>query len=294
MNLKKAISQYLDYYLQVERGMPDNTLAAYKNDLNLFYNIIGNKNINHLHDTDFTKFLSQSTGARSTLHRRKATLNGFIKFLNKRLKCNIEFRFESTRQCYADTVPHYLTLYQGQKFFQSIDTKAFPGIRDYAIFITLLATGCRVSTLINIKLSDIDYKHKHVKIKGKGSKERLIPLDDTTIKSILSWILFRTGNFKQKSEYIFTNKTGAKISRESIFLITKKYQKKAGLDISISPHSFRHTFGTWLIHSGANLKDIQSLMGHRTIDSTQIYLHTDAKHLRAAIQKHPLHALLQT
>jgi len=162
------------------------------------------------------------------------------------------------------------------------------GHRNLTIIEMLYGSGLRVSELINTKLSDIYFYEKYMKIIGKGSKQRLVPLSDKTIEQINFWLQERNSiQIKSKNEdFLFLNKHGTKMSRIAVFNIIKKFVKDTGITKRISPHTFRHSFATHMLEGGANLRAIQQLLGHSSIITTEIYTHLSMDFLREEIINH--------
>ena len=180
-------------------------------------------------------------------------------------------------------LPVYLINSELQKLFSAPDQTNIMGIRDFAILTMLSFTGIRLNELVNITLKDLDLERETLKVWGKGSKERLVPLNRIVINSIKVYLERRPIS---DSEAIFLNKFGTRLSGRSVENIVKKYVRLAGINKSkISPHKLRHTFATLLHMKEVDIIEIQKLLGHASITSTQIYTHTNPEKLKRAVDK---------
>ena len=175
---------------------------------------------------------------------------------------------------------------------QSVDLSDPLGERNKAILETLYACGLRVSELTNLQLSDLHFNQDIIFVTGKGDKQRMIPIGDSAQKQLLTYIRqcrIHTTPHKEAENIVFLNQRGGKMSRQMVFLIVKKQVEKAGIHKKVSPHTFRHSFATHLVRHGADLRAVQELLGHVSINTTEIYTHMDDTDLRETILKfHPL------
>ena len=171
----------------------------------------------------------------------------------------------------------------------SIEDETPLGMRNRAIFEFLYATGARISEAVNLKLNDIITSEKLIRIKGKGNKERLVPIFDYAYDKLINYI--KNGRIyflknENRNSFVFLNRYGNKISRIGVWKTLKKIKVESGLDIDVSPHTFRHSFATHLLEGGANLRIIQELLGHKSINTTQIYVNIDVRYL---IEEHRMY-----
>ena len=268
----ELISKYLDY-LKYERKLSDNTLNSYKENLFVFNNELNNKNLNNITSDDIKKFLKKESDKSSKTKAHYITvLNNFYTFL---IKENIikENPLETIKQPKIDKkLPDYLTIEEVDKLLNINLCDAYD-YRNKAMLETLYGTGIRVSELINIKLSDIDFVECFIRINGKGSKERIVPFNDVCKNYLEKYINeYRNELLKNKdSEYVFINNLSSKISRQGFFKILKRICLKQGISKNVSPHLLRHSFATHLLNNGADLRIIQELLGHSDLSTTQIY-----------------------
>ena len=170
----------------------------------------------------------------------------------------------------------------------SIDRSKWEGQRNRAIIEVLFSCGLRVSELVNLKLSDLFIKERYVRVLGKGSKERLVPISPQAIKELDLWFMDR--NLMKikpgEEDYVFLNRRGAHLTRTMILIMIKQQAQEAGIQKTISPHTLRHSFATALLEGGADLRAIQAMLGHETIGTTEIYTHIDMTTLRQEILEH--------
>jgi integrase/recombinase XerD len=188
-------------------------------------------------------------------------------------------------------LPEILSVEEIDTIINAVDTKKPEGQRNKAILETLYSCGLRVSELIDLKISNLFFESGFVKIEGKGSKERLVPISTKAIKEINLYLSEYRRNLKVHTDHediLFLNRRGKKLSRVMIFTIIKNITKKLGFEKNISPHTFRHSFATHLIDGGANLRAVQEMLGHESIITTEIYTHLDKEYLKnTIIQYHP-------
>ena len=185
-------------------------------------------------------------------------------------------------------IPEVLTIEEIDRIISTVDMEKKEGQRNRAILETLYSCGLRVSELCNLKISDLYFEEGFIKVEGKGSKQRLVPISPRAIKEIKYWFADRNlGKIKKGYEdYVFLARWGNRISRIMVFHMIKELAEKAGITKNISPHTFRHSFATHLLEGGANLRAIQCMLGHESIATTEIYTHIDRNMLRSEIIEH--------
>jgi integrase/recombinase XerD len=188
----------------------------------------------------------------------------------------------------GDHLPEVLSLEEVDRLEASIDLSKWEGHRNRAIIEVLFSCGLRVSELVNLKLSDLYIEEEFVKVLGKGSKERLVPISKKAIRELDFWFDGRSHmNIKPGEEdYVFLNRRGAHLTRTMILIMIKHQAEVAGIQKTISPHTLRHSFATALLEGGADLRVIQALLGHESIGTTEIYTHIDTSMLRQEILEH--------
>lgn len=286
-SIEKNIDKYIDY-LKYERKLSNNTVSSYYENLKKFYLFFENKNILKLSANEIRDFLYDEKIVARTRAHYLTVLNSFYNFL-------IENNIIKNNPCeviklpkLSKKLPNYLTIEEVDRLLNINTTKVYD-YRNKAMMETLYACGIRVSELCNIKLSDIDFNEYTIKIFGKGSKERIVPINESSMEALKIYINdYRPFLLKTKvSDYVFINNFGNVISRVGFFKILKKLCKDAGIEKDVSPHTLRHSFATHLLNNGANLRVIQHLLGHSNITTTQIYSHLSNESLKEDYNFHP-------
>jgi len=287
MNL--FLREYLGV-LKLEKNLSNNTIISYKNDLSIFILFMKNdfgiddpENITHSHLASFFKLLFDLGLTGSSAARYLSSLKGFFHFLihNKYITKNPIDKIDSPKL--KKNLPEVLTITEMETVLSKPLTDEKLGLRDKALLEVMYACGLRVSELINLKASDIFLKEEIIRILGKGSKERLVPIGSSAIHWINEYLKQSRPllSKKMKSEnYIFLNIRGSKLSRMGIWKIIDKYVKEAEIKKNIHPHTFRHSFATHLIEGGADLRAVQEMLGHADISTTQIYTHIDRDYIK--------------
>ena len=281
----------IDAYIQfiiVERGLSENTIAGYDYDIKDYLSFLNKKNINRISEKD-TAFileyliaLQKAKLSPKTRERRICAIKGFYKFFvqEKKLKSDPSKFIELPKK--GLKLPDILSVAEIERIITAPNTKTAKGLRDHTMLELLYATGIRVSELINIKIADVNMHACFVKIFGKGSKERLIPISITAKKSLEKYIqTARQKILKNKtSRYIFIARAGKPMTRQGFWKNLKKYANASGITKKITPHTFRHSFATHLVEGGADLRSIQIMLGHSDISTTQIYTHIASERLK--------------
>lgn len=281
-------------YLKLERGLSDNTSIGYSNDVRKLYDFIESENIELKQVT-----LEMLHSFVAQLHdlgispRSQARIISGIKSFFKYLK--LEGYVEEDPSVMLETpllgthLPEILSVEEIDAMIDSIDLSKPDGQRNRAIIETLYGCGLRVSELINLEISKLYLDEGYVVIRGKGSKERLVPISEVAQEQILLYINEQRSmqTIKRGDDNIlFLNKRGGRLSRVMIFYIIKRLAELAGIRRQVSPHTLRHSFATHLLEGGANLRAIQQMLGHESISTTEIYIHIDRTRLREEILTH--------
>ena len=274
------MSRYLEAFLEyllINKGVSKNTYEAYKRDLQQFEDYI-KKDIIEADSSDVISFLSSIENKRS-LNRKLSAINSFFDFAYKRDMVKEKFKIKQAK--IPKTLPKFLEKDEILKAISHIDyNSSWFELRDKALILFLYATGLRISEALNVKLSDIEDGWVRVEM-AKGEKQRLVPIADMALNAINEYLNKRPCN----SEFLFVNKNCNKLSRISAFNITKKY-------LNVSPHVLRHSFATSLVLGGADLRVVQELLGHASLNTTQIYTHIQKENLKETVLKyHPLEDL---
>lgn len=289
--LPKEAEDFLNH-LKIERGLSLNTLESYKNDLKDFFGFI-KKNIREIEKDDIQRFLlrERELGHKATTTARKlVSIKNLYKFLifEKIVNADPTETIESPKV--IKSLPSYLTEEEVELLLNSIDLSTPIGLRDKAILEVLYATGMRVSELATLKKKNINMKGGFILVKGKGSKERIVPFGEVALKYLKLYLEEgRPKILKNKEcEELFVTSRGKGMTRQNIFLMIEKYAKKCGIEKRLSPHTLRHSFATHLLKNGADLRALQILLGHSDISTTQIYTHIEQERLKKIYKKfHP-------
>lgn len=282
----KQVRSFL-LYIELEKSLSANTIASYEFDLIKFHDFLESIKVfafNDITSQNIEKFLAYLTKQykSTTSARILSSLRQFYNFLlNKKLVKNNPFdNFDSPKL--PRNLPDVLTVFEIDDILRKININGKLGLRDRAILETMYACGLRVSEVINLKVSNILEDEGVVRVYGKGSKERIVPIGDEALKWIDKYLLnSRILLSNPKSEdYLFLNWRGKKLSRMAIWNILDKYSKMAKIKKKIHPHILRHSFATHLLEGGADLRSIQEMLGHADITTTQIYTHVDISYLK--------------
>lgn len=286
---EKYIEEFIDY-LRFEKKYSENTISSYKRDLNKTNTYI-KKDFAKLNKKDIQNYIqkiSKSENA-SSVSRCISTLKSFYKFLELNKYTNKTPLTTITNPKTVKKLPKILSEEEIEKLLD-INLKTDFDYRNKAMLELMYSSGLRVSELINLNVNDIDLSNASVRIFGKGSKERIIPLNDYAIDALNNYILnHRRSLFKHgESNYLFLNNHGNKMTRQGFFKILEKIAKEKGIKSELSPHTLRHSFATHLLKHGADLRSIQELLGHSDISTTQIYTHITSERLQKNYEEfHP-------
>ncbi|MEW6456872.1 MAG: site-specific tyrosine recombinase XerD [Acidobacteriota bacterium] len=279
-------------FLTVEKGYSPNTIENYKRDLNKFSRYIKG-NLLNVEEEDILNFIKKETKkgmSPRTVSRFISSIRSFYKYLmvDGLSKVNPAISIQMPKKWFS--LPNYLTLEEVDNLLSILDETTELGKRDKAMFETLYATGIRVSELINLQLKDLNLEIGIIICKGKGGRERIIPLGESARKKILEYIETSRNNILKGREnpYVFVNYAGRPLTRQGFWKIIKTHGKKAGISKKLTPHTLRHSFATHLVERGADLRSVQIMLGHSKISSTQIYTHVSKERLKKVWEKyHP-------
>lgn len=266
------LSQY-SYYLKVERGLSANTFKAYTSDVQAFQDYLRGKPWKSVSAEDVTNYLISISDLLSKRSQARilSSLNSFFDYLIK------EGEREDNPASMVDSpkLGQYLpTVLSVEEVCSILDAAANP--RNRAILEVLYGCGLRVSELCSLKISEVYLDELFVKVMGKGSKERLVPMAESTAEAISLYLAERKESDSKHEDTLFLNRFGAALSRVAIFNLVKDTALRAGVTKNISPHTFRHSFATHLIENGADLRVVQEMLGHESILTTEIYTHVDS------------------
>lgn len=283
-------------FLQIEKGLSPNSIYSYTYDLKKFSAFLSNNNKDILSATqeDVQKFLSfekdKKHNSMRTLARSLAAIRQFYNFVSDTMGDieNPTTKIETPQ--IEKTLPDYLTRKEIERLFKSISEDEPFELRDKTIFELLYSCGLRISEAVELVVSDVDFENRYIKVKGKGSKERLIPVGKEAIRLLKKYINESRPDIigSRSSEYFFISKKGSMLNRRSVWRLIKGYVERTDIKKNITPHTLRHSFATHLIERGADLRTVQELLGHTDISTTQVYTHLVSKQLKEIHKKfHP-------
>lgn len=287
--MNKYIEQFSNS-LKAERDVSPHTLKAYTEDLKEFLPFTDKKpqDIDNLDIRGFLASLHHRKLKKSSIARKLATIRSFFKYLHREgyVKKNPAKLVSSPK--IPKVLPRFLTIDETFSLMDAPQGDTFKATRDKAILELLYSSGLRVSELTSLDISDLDVKESLVRVKGKGKKERIIPVGSKALDAIKNYLPERI-SLKKKSRALFLNNRGGRLTERSIRRILLEYSRMINLKGHLSPHTLRHTFATHLLHGGVDLRSIQELLGHSSLSTTQKYTHVDIVHLMDVYDKaHPM------
>jgi integrase/recombinase XerD len=285
-------------FLRLEKSLSVNSVEAYVHDVTKFAQFLDYAGLNlspekiELHHfKEFLKWINELGMTARTQARVISGIKGFYKYLLLENVITVDPTEMLESPKIGRKLPSILSIEEIDLLIANIDLSKPEGARNKAILETLYGCGLRVSELINIRISNLSFNEGFIRITGKGNKERLVPVGSVAQKYIQIYVdNIRSGQPVRKGfeDFLFLNRRGSRLTRVMIFTIIKKIALKAGLNKSISPHTFRHSFATHLVEGGADLRAVQEMLGHESITTTEIYTHLDREYLRSTIlQYHP-------
>ena len=293
--MEKNKKDFLEY-LKYERSYSEKTVLNYDKDLNVFLDFCDLKKITNYKEIDFDfirsylKFLYSLKYSNKTISRHLSSLRSFFKYLLKEniIDNNPTLLMSSPKK--EQRLPNFINEVDLEKLFSIPDINDALGDRDELILRMFYATGIRLSELSNIKVSDIDFYNRRIKISGKGNKDRYVLYGNNCHKSLERYLKNgRLKLLKDTTDYLFLNNKGEKLSGGGIEYIINKIVKKSGVtNKHITPHVFRHTFATSMLNEGSDLVTVKELLGHSNLSTTSIYTHVSNEHLRRVyVNSHP-------
>lgn len=290
--LDKIIRKYY-IYLQLEKSLSSNSVDAYKKDLNKLLSFAGseNKNIKEITYNDLQQFVAQLHDI--GIHpRSQARIISGIKSFYRFLLLDEYITVDPTELLESPKIgfklPEVLSVNEINSMLDTIDLSLPEGQRNRAMLEVLYSCGLRVSELTSLRYADVYPDEGFIRVEGKGSKQRLVPISDTALREIRNYIYNRNSIVVKKGfeDILFLSRRGTALSRIMVFHIIKQQAGMAGIHKNVSPHTFRHSFATHLLEGGANLRAIQMMLGHEKITTTEIYTHIDREFLRSEILMH--------
>ena len=268
--------------LWLEDGLSKNTIASYRADLLQFLAFLKGKEATQVADADLFAFLASRKGRASSAARMVSTLKRFYQYClrERRISADPTLKLDPPKR--APRFPKTLSEDDVEALLAAPDTASELGLRDRAMLETLYATGLRVSELVSLKTFEVNLNSGVVRVMGKGSKERLVPLGEEAV----DWISKYMKSRKKTSNTLFITSRGSGMTRQAFWQLIGRYGRRAVPGKTLSPHVLRHAFATHLINHGADLRVVQMLLGHADISTTQIYTHVARERLKALHAKH--------
>ncbi len=276
-------------YLVYEKGLSPKSVEAYLHDVQLLADFLGEDKIADATFEELQKFLKHLYESDFNARSQARIVSGMRAFYRYLIYANVR-EDDPTELLDAPKIgmhlPDVLTVEEIKDIIAVIDLSTPEGHRNRAMVEVMYGCGLRVSELVTLRLSNLFFDDGFIKVVGKGNKERLIPIGTTAMKMVN---LYVDGNRKLlkikkgEEDYVFLNRRGAHLTREMVFMLVKKWVAAAGIDKTVSPHTFRHSFATHLIEGGADLRAVQQMLGHESITTTEIYTHLDQDYLRTNI-----------
>lgn len=304
-NWKKIAERYRAY-MRLEKHLSTNTIDAYMRDLNLFTRFImlnygaepakvEREMVEH-----FMVWFVESGRESSSQARVLSGIKSFFNYLLLEDKIQVSPAELVQPPKVGRTLPDTLSTDEIDRLIGSINDSTLKGLRDRAILEVLYSCGLRVSELCNLKIGDLFFGEGYIRVTGKGDKQRIVPISGIARDRIQLYLEYRREEEKRKSkekktatksgkrsgDFLFLNNRGQSLTRVMIFTIIKQAAERAGINKAVSPHSLRHSFATHLLEGGANIRQVQELLGHESILTTEIYTHLDASHLRETLEEH--------
>lgn len=275
----KEIDNFL-YFLKKELNYSDYTVKNYQLDLTDFFKYVNKSNIDffnikNTHVRGYLKYLDTCNLKNTTISRRISALRTFYNYLLEKgfVKSNIFLNVKNPKL--EKKLPNYLNYTEIEELLASIDTSSSEGLERRLLVEMFYSTGCRVGEMVNIKISDIDFSSKTIKVMGKGSKERIVYYGDYASKYLEDYL-----KNKDRKGYLFTNKRGEKLTIEEVEYIVRDIMKHISIKTHVTPHTLRHTFATHLLNNGADIRTVQELLGHANLSTTGIYTHVSSDRLK--------------
>lgn len=289
--MKNQIKDFLDF-IRIERGYSKNTTISYRKDLSQFVRfakVEKPKKIDRDTITSYLEHLYNEGYSVSSTERKLACLKSFFHYLVREGVIEADPTVDIKLPKKAKRLPKALSIAETIRLVSAPKGKTHISLRDAALLELLYATGMRASEAVGLNISDINLSVSFVKCFGKGSKERIVPINKITLQAIKDYLEKGRPKFpKKEKEALFVDKNGGRLTRQGLWLIIKKYVKKSGVKGKTSPHTLRHSFATHLLEKGADLRSVQEMLGHADISTTQIYTSVSRERLKKMYNKaHP-------
>lgn len=279
-------------FLDAEKNASPHTIKNYRSDLKEFFEFLGDagslRDINYLAIRKFLAFLKEKEDLKSTMSRKLACLKSFFKYLTREQLVEANPASSIVTPKRDKRLPSFLEINETERLIEAARGQSWEMKRDRAILETLYSSGVRVSELVGLDTQDVDLLSGLLKVRGKGRKERIVPVGSCADRAIKEYRDSLPNGLDPKTTPLFINRSATRLTDRSVRRIILKYARKAELQKKVSPHTLRHSFATHLLDRGADLRSVQELLGHEHLSTTQIYTHVTAKRLREVYnQAHP-------
>ena len=290
MNIKskinKSISSFSEYLLY-QKGLSQNTVDSYKSDLTKLSNYLQNQDLSKTNIDNFFIDMSEFNYSSSTKKRMHSSIKNFLKYINE----NEDFEsidISDIKLKSSKKLPEVLSITDIENMINFYNHETYLDSRNRTVIDVLYSTGCRVSELCDINISDIDLDEKYLKLKGKGSKQRIVPIGSKLYKNLLQYLNVRDKFLQNRGEPLFLSKSKNKLDRTAVFRIIKKTAKNISLQTDVHPHTLRHSAATHMLEGGCDLRTVQEFLGHSSVSTTQIYTKVTKEFLEEAFtESHP-------
>ena len=290
MNIKskinKSISSFSEYLLY-QKGLSQNTVDSYKSDLTKLSNYLQNQDLSKTNIDNFFIDMSEFNYSSSTKKRMHSSIKNFLKYINENEDYESidisDIKLKSSKK-----LPEVLSITDIENMINFYNHETYLDSRNRTVIDVLYSTGCRVSELCDINISDIDLDEKYLKLKGKGSKQRIVPIGSMLYKNLMQYLNVRETFLQNRGEPLFLSKSKNKLDRTAVFRIIKKTAKNMSLQTDVHPHTLRHSAATHMLEGGCDLRTVQEFLGHSSVSTTQIYTKVTKEFLEEAFtESHP-------
>jgi len=290
MNIKskinKSISSFSEYLLY-QKGLSQNTVDSYKSDLTKLSNYLQNQDLSKTNIDNFFIDMSEFNYSSSTKKRMHSSIKNFLKYINENEDYESidisDIKLKSSKK-----LPEVLSITDIENMINFYNHETYLDSRNRTVIDVLYSTGCRVSELCDINISDIDLDEKYLKLKGKGSKQRILPIGSMLYKNLMQYLNVRETFLQNRGEPLFLSKSKNKLDRTAVFRIIKKTAKNISLQTDVHPHTLRHSAATHMLEGGCDLRTVQEFLGHSSVSTTQIYTKVTKEFLEEAFtESHP-------
>ena len=286
LEIKELLSSFQDY-LTYEKGLSENTVDAYKSDVIKFTQYADVNNLNKNVITKYFFELSEFNYSNTSKQRMYSSIKQFLQYLNN-IGFIDNFEIENIKFKSELKLPEVISVTQIDSMINYYNHNSFLNSRNLTIIDFIYSTGSRVSEVINVNISDIDTKESFVRLEGKGSKQRIVPLGSLLINNLTEYLKLRDSIENLESSKLFLSKSFKKLDRSAIFRIVKSTALKLGLNVDLHPHTLRHSAATHMLERGCDLRTVQEFLGHSSVSTTQIYTKVTKEFLEEAFtESHP-------